>query len=152
MDFVFRVFDFNVYNEKPESDSSDEETKYKETASFMIQIFGVNEKGEDCSIIAENYKPFFYVLVDDDWTISKKNDFVTHLTNEMGKFYHESICDSKLLKRKKLYGFNDGKEYKFIKLEFCFPPRTAPPFCVHFKHGLRLSNPSKTMILPKIQY
>ena len=118
MDFVFRVFDFNVYNEKPESDSSDEETKYKETASFMIQIFGVNEKGEDCSIIAENYKPFFYVLVDDDWTISKKNDFVTHLTNEMGKFYHESICDSKLLKRKKLYGFNDGKEYKFIKLEF----------------------------------
>ena len=72
MDYNFRIFDFNIFNEKKSNESSydedgniiesdEEEVKtYKDNAKFMIQMFGVNEKGETCSIIAQNYKPFFY--------------------------------------------------------------------------------------------
>ena len=120
MDTSFRIFDFNVYNSKKEYDnSSDEEkSKYIDNSQFLIQMFGLNEKGESASITVTEYKPFFYVLVNDSWTISIKNAFLSHLKEKIGKYYQSSISDCKLIKKKKLYGFNAGKEYKFVKLEF----------------------------------
>jgi hypothetical protein len=31
-------------------------------------MFGINEKGETASIIVEDFKPFFYVMVNDKWS------------------------------------------------------------------------------------
>lgn len=123
MEHIFRIFDFNVYNEKisssDDSGSSDDETnKYKDSTTFVIQMFGVNEKGETSSIIAQDYRPFFYVLVNDSWTIKIKDDFLTHIKNKIGKYYENSITECIIIKRKKLYGFDGGKEHKFIKFEF----------------------------------
>jgi DNA polymerase elongation subunit (family B) len=122
MEHIFRIFDFNVYNEKVSSDessNSDEETNvYKDSTKFVIQMFGVNEKGETCSIIAEDYRPFFYVLVNDNWTIQMKDNFLAHIKEKIGKYYEKSITECIIIKRKKLYGFDGGKEHKFIKFEF----------------------------------
>jgi DNA polymerase elongation subunit (family B) len=121
MEHIFRIFDFNVYNSKDSSssDSSDEDyTGYKDSDCFNIQIFGVDENGKTCSIIAEDYRPFFYVMVNDNWTIQMKDSFVQHIKEKIGKYYKDSILDCKIIKRKKLYGFDGGKEHKFIKFEF----------------------------------
>jgi DNA polymerase elongation subunit (family B) len=122
MEHIFRILDFNVYNEKvssEESSNSDEETNvYKDSTKFVIQMFGVNEKGETCSIIAEDYRPFFYVLVNDSWTIQMKDNFLAHIKEKIGKYYEKSITECIIIKRKKLYGFDGGKEHKFIKFEF----------------------------------
>ena len=120
MEHIFRIFDFNVYNAKDTtSDSSDDEKNlYKDTNSFAIQMFGVNENGKTYSLIAEGYKPFFYVMVNDKWTIKMKEVFLAHLKEKMGKFYQDTITECKIIKRKKLYGFDGGKEHKFILLEF----------------------------------
>ena len=120
MEHVFRILDFNVYNAKDSTmESSDEEQDtYKDSNSFMIQMFGVDEAGKTYSVIAEGYKPFFYVMVNDKWTISMKEEFLTHLKEKMGKYYQDSITECKIIKRKKLYGFDGGKEHKFIMIEF----------------------------------
>ena len=120
MEHIFRIFDFNVYNAKDNTiDSSDDEKNlYKDTNSFAIQIFGVDENGKTYSLIAEGYKPFFYVMVNDKWTIKMKEVFLAHLKEKMGKFYQDTITECKIIKRKKLYGFDGGKEHKFIFLEF----------------------------------
>jgi DNA polymerase elongation subunit (family B) len=120
MEHIFRIFDFNVYNSKDSSlESSDEEQNvYKDTNNFVIQIFGVDEIGKTYSLITEGYKPFFYVMVNDKWTISMKEGFLSHLKGKMGKYYQDSITECKIIKRKKLYGFDGGKEHKFILLEF----------------------------------
>jgi len=123
MEHIFRILDFNVYNEKmsssDESSNSDNETNvYKDSTKFVIQMFGVNEKGETCSIIAEDYRPFFYVLVNDNWTIQMKDNFLAHIKDKIGKYYEKSITECIIIKRKKLYGFDGGKEHKFIKFEF----------------------------------
>ena len=84
MERTFRLYDFNVYNEKcDEHTSSDEEGvgQNKDLNKFMIQMFGKNEKGKSCSIIAEGFKPFFYVKVDDSWSAATKNAFVTRTTS-----------------------------------------------------------------------
>ena len=108
MEHIFRIFDFNVYNGKEssmdESSSNSDEENYnvrKDSTNFIIQIFGLNEKGETCSIIAENYKPFFYVLVNDSWTIKIKDDYLTHIKNKIGKYYENSITECIIIKRKK---------------------------------------------------
>jgi DNA polymerase elongation subunit (family B) len=133
MEHIFRLFDFNIYN-KPlpvdynndvSSDGDDDAednkpviNKYVDQNKFFIQMFGLDEAGKTCSIIVEDFKPFFYVKVEDHWTIANKNTFLKHVQFKMGKFYENSIVECKLIKRKKLYGFDGGKEYKFIKFSF----------------------------------
>jgi DNA polymerase elongation subunit (family B) len=120
MEHVFRIFDFNVYNASDTSSESsdDEQNNYTDTSSFVIQIFGVDENGKTYSLIAEGYRPFFYVMVNDNWSIKTKENFASHLKEKMGKYYKDSITECKIIKRKKLYGFDGGKEHKFIFIEF----------------------------------
>ena len=118
MEHVFRIVDFNVYNAKSDNSSDEEGGVYKETSCFMIQMFGVNETGKTCSILAENFKPFFYVLVNDTWSTQTKESFLDHIKTKIGKYYEKSITNCIIVKRKKLYGFDGGKEHKFIKFEF----------------------------------
>jgi DNA polymerase elongation subunit (family B) len=118
MEYTFRIFDFNFYNEKENQESDDEKNVYKDTSQFVIQMFGINEKGDPCSIVCNNYRPFFYVMVNDSWSISMKDTFLCHLKEKMGNYYKDTITECKIIKRKKLYGFDGGKNHKFIKLEF----------------------------------
>ena len=120
MERIFKVFDFNIYNKKSDDNSSgDEDTKSrKDNNKFLIQMYGINEEGKSCSIIVENFKPFFYVKVEDDWTQYTKNTFLDFIKKRIGAFYENSICDCKIIKRKKLYGFDGGKEHKFILFRF----------------------------------
>ena len=41
-----------------------------------------------------------------------------HLKSKLGTYYGESIILKDVIKRKKLYGFNAGKQYKFILIKF----------------------------------
>ena len=120
MERIFKVFDFNVYNKKSDDISSGDEdtTRQKDNNNFLIQMYGINEEGKSCSIIVENFKPFFYVKVDDAWTQYTKNTFLDFIKKRIGAYYENSICDCKIIKRKKLYGFDGGKEHKFILFRF----------------------------------
>jgi len=122
MEHIFRVFDFNVYNEKEstttDSGSEDNKKQRKDNNEFLIQMFGLNEKGESCSIQVEDFKPFFYVMVNDKWNTITKDKFLGFIKQKIGKYYEDSITDCIIIKRKKLYGFDGGKEHKFIKFEF----------------------------------
>ena len=81
-------------------------------------MFGINEKGETFCLFVNDYKPFFYIKVGDDWNVERKSEFLNHLKTKMGKYYENSICECKIINRKKLYGFDGGKEHKFILLKF----------------------------------
>ena len=113
-DMCIRLYDFKYYNEKP-LDASD---TYTDQTEFVIQMFGHNEENESCSIIVKDFKPYFYVKVGEKWTKSKKMEFLSFIQNSVGKYYRNSVLECKLLKKKKLYGFDAGKKYKFIEIKF----------------------------------
>jgi DNA polymerase elongation subunit (family B) len=124
---MFRLFDFNVYDEDNShaevdySDDSSEDGKYKyikDEKNFVIQMFGVNEKGETCCLYVEDYKPFFFVKVGDNWMEYDKRCFVDELKQKLGKMFQDSIIEATLVNHHKLYGFSGGKKHKFIKLVF----------------------------------
>jgi DNA polymerase elongation subunit (family B) len=119
MEYVFKLFEFNVYNDRCIDSDSDEEDRIKiDNSKFMIQMFGINETGQRASIIVEEYQPFFYLKVDNNWGQTKKNAFYNHLKTQVGKYYQDSIVDCKLIARKKLYGFDAGKLHRFIEIKF----------------------------------
>ena len=96
----------------------------KDDKFFRIQIFGINEKGETCCIFVDDYQPFFFIKVEDDWTVRIKEKFIIHLKNKISQsmpnkeYYHDSITESKLIKRNELYGFDAGKLHKFVQVKF----------------------------------
>ena len=117
MEKSVRLLDFNIYDEIVEYDSSSSESgsengEYKiknDTKRFVIQMFGINESGETFCIYVNDYNPFFYIMVGDDWGFDKKNMFLSHIKTKVGKYYENAITDCKIIKRKKLYGFDGGK-------------------------------------------
>ena len=129
MEHTFKLFEFNVTNEKNMSDGSDEneyeneQSGYKrDQNAFVIQMFGINEQGQKASITVQEYQPFFYVKVPNAWGQKMKTEFVNHLKAKVGKYYENSIVECKLIERKKLYEFDAGKLHRFILIKFANVP------------------------------
>ncbi len=72
----FKLLDFNVYDgivetnnaaddasENSESGSSESSKSVGDQNQFIIQMFGINETGKTCSILVDDFKPFFYVFL-----------------------------------------------------------------------------------------
>ena len=51
-------------------------------------------------------------------TKATKRRFVSQMTEDMGNRYASSIVKTKIISRKKLYGFDGGKEHKFLLVKF----------------------------------
>jgi DNA polymerase elongation subunit (family B) len=121
MEHVFKLFEFNVYNDKGldrDSDSDEDVGVRKDNARFVIQMFGINEEGQRASILVEDYNPFFYLKVENNWGQTKKTALFEHLKAKVGKYYEDGILECKLIERKKLYGFDAGKKHRFIEIKF----------------------------------
>jgi DNA polymerase elongation subunit (family B) len=152
LDKSLRLLDFNIYDESCQdtsidndnSDNSDnEKPKFGDNKQFIIQVFGINEKGETFCLFINDYNPFFYIKVDEDWDFSKRDVFIGHIKSKVGKYYENSIGECKLIKKKKLYGFDGGKEHKFIKISFkntIVMNKVKNLFYINGKNGRRLNS------------
>ena len=110
-----KLLSFNDYDD---AGSGEEFIPCKER-KYVIQMFGTTLEGESVSITATDFTPYFYVLVADDWKTSHKQNLIEELYKGVGsKYFENSIINSTLIKRKKLYGFNAGKQFKFVRLDF----------------------------------
>jgi DNA polymerase elongation subunit (family B) len=124
----FRLIDFKVFDQSPVakgsqsgdcSDGSEGGSKFRpDDSNFIIQMFGVNEVGETCSIFVNDYKPFFFVKVDDFWTMREANMLLMHMRKYVGKFSEQSVLSVQIVEKQKLYGFSGGRKYKFVQLNF----------------------------------
>ena len=133
MEHTFKLFEFNVYNEKNADLSSDGSDDYddstgftkkinRDKSTFVIQMFGINEEGQKASITVEEYQPFFYLKVPNTWGQKMKTEFQEHLKAKVGSYYENSIVECKLIERKKLYEFDAGKLHRFIQIKFANVP------------------------------
>lgn len=136
MSVSYRLLSFATSdNEKPQDDSDSasdseddnscgsdyeqpEKRQKKDNKEFLVQMFGINEKGETASIFVTGYTPFFYVKVPPHWKSNDKHVFLDQLRNDMGDWYKDSIFSSKYVNKKKLYGFDGGITHKFLLIQF----------------------------------
>jgi DNA polymerase elongation subunit (family B) len=114
----YRLYEFNFYNEKSSSSSAGEGSVREDDSKFTIQMFGINEFGKTASIFINNFKPFFYVSVDDSWNDAKRHGFMEHINKIVGDYYKKSIKSCEFISRKKLYGFDANKIHLFLCFTF----------------------------------
>ena len=125
----YRLIDFHIYDERADDgiqqpahddseDSDKKPTQRNDNAQFIIQMYGINEQGETCSLIVDDFAPFFFIKVGDTWDQIQVNQLLDHLKDRVGKFYRESILSATLIERHKLYGFSAGKKHKFAQIVF----------------------------------
>ena len=115
---LIRLYDFNVNDSYIKTDNKESINIYKDNKKFIIQMFGINSLGETICIYVNDFNPFFYIKVDNDWNESTKTEFIAHLRKKMGSYYEDSIVSSHLIKKHKLYGFDKLKLHNFIKVNF----------------------------------
>jgi DNA polymerase elongation subunit (family B) len=114
--YQFKLFEYDI-----REDLQLEKVEYvpgKDLKQFIIQMYGIDETGKTACIFVKDYYPFFYIKVDDDWDNTNVSDFISFLRNEIGSYYEDSLICGKLIKRHKLYGFDNKKQYNFIKVNF----------------------------------
>jgi DNA polymerase elongation subunit (family B) len=114
--YQFKLFEYDI-----REDLHLEKIEYvpgKDLKQFIIQMYGIDETGKTASIFVKDYYPFFYIKVDDDWNNANVSDFISFLRNSLGSYYEDSLLCGKLMKRHKLYGFDNKKQYNFIKVNF----------------------------------
>jgi DNA polymerase elongation subunit (family B) len=98
----FRLFDFQTKDEN---------------GLFIIEIFGINEKGETVYIKINDFKPFFYILVDETWTSKTIEKFIKRNIEPTVKNAC-SLVKGELCEYNKLYWFSGDKKSKFLRLSF----------------------------------
>ena len=119
----FRLLDFHISNDSYEDGEEDSSYSREDTRKFVIQMFGLDETGRTYSVFVEDFQPFLYLKVGDHWTQSTKTAFLGYIKKRIGtlkspNYYNNSITDCRLLKRQKLYGFDNKKKYKFLRFTF----------------------------------
>ncbi|NDC83740.1 hypothetical protein EB093_08800, partial [bacterium] len=134
---AFRLIDFKTFDDTltaiksgsgGSSDQSSEEdvsvssgdaSQTYEPRQFMIQIFGVNEQGQTCSIIVHDFSPFFFLRVGDDWDQGTVNAFMRELYASSGlKWLEKQVESAQIVQYHKLYGFSAGRKDRFIQILF----------------------------------
>ena len=89
----FRLLDFNIYDESsnkdPDSGSDEETPSYskEDDNKFIIQMFGVDEKGKTCCLYIDDYQPFFFVKIKDEWSQYLVNSMIGFLKNTVIERY-----------------------------------------------------------------
>jgi hypothetical protein len=119
----FRLLDFNIYDETTEKEHSDSEgsdngNKKQYSSKFVIQMFGVNESGETYCLYVNDFNPFFFIKVGDNWNQGNANLLLSEIKHKVGVYYEDSIVSAKIVDYHKLYGFSAGKKYKFVQIVF----------------------------------
>ena len=109
-----RLFDFQTVNRR---DSQIDDVSI-DANLFIIQMFGINEKGETFSIEAHDFKPYFYCLVPPTFTSVDKRLFLEHIKQKVGPYFADSILDCVMIKRKKLDGFDAQSDHLFLCFKF----------------------------------
>lgn len=116
----FRLIDFQTYDYTDPNMSDDDDDGMIQCnipGDFYIQMFGINDTGESCSITINDFQPFFYVKVGDDWNQSNADKLFAHLKKKV-KSNSDCVLSCKIIDYNKLYGFTGGKKSRFCLLTF----------------------------------
>ena len=135
-DIEFQIIEWHTQDEYDMTDdnSTDTSNSNKKTEKCMdkytMRCFGVTKEGISIACKIHSFTPFYYIKVPEKFTKEQLSIFVDFIKKSYqlskvkvnGDFISYSDCLLKdscaLIKKKDLYGFRNGKKYKFIRLVF----------------------------------
>ena len=116
-DLEIQCLTWNGDNEFIEQESGDSKKKHYEL-EHVIKVYGNTKEGESVSIRIHNFKPYFFIRVEDDMTVKEKNTLFKTIKESMKEFLANGILSAEFVNSKEFYGFTNKKDFKFIKFTF----------------------------------
>ena len=99
---MFRLFDFQTFDKNKQ---------------FRIQMFGINEKGETCAIFVDDFQPFFYVKLPDNWENSHLQEWF-YSTKKKCRYAENDCLHCIFETHSQLYEFTANTQFHFGKCVF----------------------------------
>ena len=97
----------------------DDETNEEITKQeYIIQLFGNTEDNKQIYVQVENFKPYFYIKIPDNWKNNKIDDLINIVLDKSKPYTKMGLYDYEVVEKHDLYGFSDFKLFKFLKLIF----------------------------------
>jgi len=94
-----------------------EKEENPELLQYEIYISGVNKIGQSVSVRVLGFTPYFYVQVPDSWTKNNAEMFYKHIKRKLWTNGY-GLISFDLVKRKKIYPYLAGRQFKFVRLIF----------------------------------
>lgn len=125
-DIIFQAIDWrssDVAVEVEDENNSDSEifsasNNFIKNRKFQIRGYGVTEEGHSISITINDFTPYFFFKIPQDWSRRYFKYFISALQNKVNNYHQDSLISSDIVKRKDFYGFSNNKLYKFGRLVF----------------------------------
>ncbi len=120
---IFQIIDWSQFHEgepiEPEDELDELEDNNNELLHYKIRLFGRTDKGKSIYVNIDNFTPFFYVEIPNDWNQTKAFSLVNHIKSKItNPIVLKGFKNFDIVERKKFYGFTGYKTFKFLRLIF----------------------------------
>ena len=135
-DLEFQIIEWNAADEPRDYDDDLSEGNENESCNeaYTMRCFGVTSEGASVMCKITDFTPFYYIKVPENFNKLKLNRFLDYIEEswqfkkkiDNGErsvwvdYYKNCLLRDKctIVMKKDLYGFRNGKKYKFIRLVF----------------------------------
>lgn len=130
-DIEFQIIEWHAQDESNENENDSEDSTGNKTCNdaYIIRCFGVTSGGSSVTCKIVDFNPFYYIKVPETFDNVKKHYFLKYIKEsfllkkkeeETWISLKDHLLDDKckIIKKKDIFGFNNGKMFKFIKLVF----------------------------------
>jgi len=136
-DIEFQIIEWHSQDENDALDDTSDESSSNSNyhvrqchEKYVIRCFGVTTEGISITCKINDFTPFYYIKVHDKFSKTQLNVFIEFLKKSYqlskvkvnGEYISFSNCllqdKCALIEKKDLYGFRNGKKYRFIRLVF----------------------------------
>ena len=113
------------YDDCDELENTQSDNSSKDKSVYVIRCFGATKEGVSVTCKITGFKPFYYIKVPSDFNKIKLHHFLNYIESSyMLKSFSNALVKengkhkSCIVEKKDLFGFRNGKKYKFVKLVF----------------------------------
>jgi DNA polymerase elongation subunit (family B) len=126
----FQIIEWHTCDENDNTDENEEEENEELNEKYTIRCFGVTNNNKSITCKITDFTPFYYIKVPESFNNVKLRYLINYIKDsfQMKKkindtwceYYSKSLIESKcsIVQKKDLFGFRNGKLYKFVRLVF----------------------------------
>lgn len=105
---VFQIIDWDFFH-----DEDDDGNK-----KFSIRLFGRDKQQQTVYVQVDDFKPYFYVELQDNWRIATVDMLLEEVKKKVSKDHIESLTKFNIEEKYKFWGFTNYRKFKYAKLTF----------------------------------
>lgn len=105
---IFQVLDWDFFHEDDDDGNK----------QFAIRLFGKDKQQRSVYVQVDDFKPYFYVELEDHWKYTTVDSIITEVKKRVPKDKVNGLIKFSVEEKYKFWGFTNYKKFKFAKFTF----------------------------------